>query len=139
MKRLLMALVVGHAAGLGLLLWSSAPVDAQATECGGATMVLEGGTPTPFVLPASRDETLRVEPGAVLLVTSRQPGTAPQQSEVRITVSGLGLSFDFTADLGPGASPDPAQIELPMRYPPTFVGCIVSTGLWSATAPPSVR
>ncbi len=80
-------------------------------------MAIIGGAAPRFVLPAERDGTLRVEPGAVLLVSARQPGAAPERSEVVLTVSGLGLSFDFTADLGPGESSDPVEIDLAEELP----------------------
>ena len=53
---------------------------AQAGACGPTRILVEGGTPSPFVLPAAAGETLVVEPDAVLRVRVEEP---PDDAKLR--------------------------------------------------------
>jgi len=38
------------------------------TDCGGPQIIIEGGNPSPFTLPTQGDETLEIDPEAILTI-----------------------------------------------------------------------
>lgn len=47
---------------LALMQLTSGAAGAQGETCGGATVVVEGGDPSPFTIPTDEGTTLRLEP-----------------------------------------------------------------------------
>ena len=72
---------------------------AQEASCGDAKVIIEGGQPSPFVLPDDADSTLRVEPETVLAISATG---VPRGSKVRVSIPGLGVNIDTEIDsVGP--------------------------------------
>jgi len=69
-------------------------------DCGGATLRIAGGHPSPFLLPAHAGGTLRVRPDTVLNVTGQG---LPPAASVRVAVGGLGSLLGATYDIADGA------------------------------------
>ena len=82
------------------LLLECATVSAQQNKCEGVRIVIEGGEPSPFVLPNGTGHTLKVAPDSVLHI--RAEGFSPG-SNVRWRMRGLGrFSPTFAHELDPG-------------------------------------
>ena len=82
---------------VGVVLVSSTAL-AQSEECDGARIVVEGGEPSPFILPVRSGDTIKVEPDAVVRI--RAEGVLPD-STLRWSVRGFGRRVaDFTHELG---------------------------------------
>ena len=88
--------------GMVAFLLASATASAQERECGGARVVIEGGEPSPFVLPRRAGDTLNVGPQSVLLIRAENSSSG---STVRWGVRGLvGHIATFIHELGPVAA-----------------------------------
>lgn len=88
--------------GMVAFLLASATASAQQGECGGARVVIEGGEPSPFVLPSRAGDTLNVGPHSVLLIRAENLSSG---STLRWGVRGLGGYIPtFTHELGPVAA-----------------------------------
>ena len=59
-------------------------------DCGGPQIVIEGGQPSPFTLPAQADETLKIEPGAVLTIRGVD---LPADTSLHWGIQGLGTEL----------------------------------------------
>ena len=82
------------------LLLPRAVAMAQSDTCQGALVIVEGGQPSPFVLPNNEGGTLRVEPDAVLLISAED---IPPDASVRWSVAGFGTDIaTVTRDLSAG-------------------------------------
>ena len=116
MKRYLVLVLSAFAVALilaALLLVTTGPAKAQGDTCDGASVVIQGGDPSPFVLPSDAGSTLRVQSDTVLRLGATKPAPAPASRQVRLNLSGLGFDLEgVTADLGPGAGLDRVQVDV---------------------------
>lgn len=69
---------------------------AQEPGCGISRVIIEGGSPSPFALPDNAEETLNVDPDAVLLVRGENP---PPNATIRLSLSGTGFTLDRVIEL----------------------------------------
>ena len=99
-------------AGLGVfaavLCWlmSSGVAEAQDASCAGARVIIEGGEPSPFVLPDGVGRTLRIEPSATLTLRGEN---LPPGASLRLAVAGLGV--DVSINVG-NLSSGEAQVRV---------------------------
>lgn len=75
------------------VLWLTAP-SAHAHEgthgCGGPEIIIEGGQPSPFTLPSQADETIKIDPDAVLTIRGVN---LPVDAKLHWGVQGLGTEL----------------------------------------------
>lgn len=83
-----------------------ATVSAQGGACGTSRVIIEGGDPSPFVLPDNAGDTLKVDPQAVLLVRGEN---LPPNSTLRLGLSGIGVGLN--REIGPVGT-TPVSIDL---------------------------
>jgi hypothetical protein len=100
--RLVRLLTVAAVVSQVAFLCTTAVASAQHVECGGAHIVIEGGEPSPFVLPENAGGTLEVAPDSVLHIHAEG---LPSGSIVRWGVRGLGDLFPTSTDeVGAGSA-----------------------------------
>lgn len=78
------------------VLGAARPALAQEGACGYARVIIEGGDPSPFILPDHAGATLRVDPQTVLSI--RAEGVPPG-SEVSVQVVGIGVLIDIAGEV----------------------------------------
>ena len=83
-----------------------ATVSARGEDCGTARIIIEGGEPSPFVLPDDAGETLRVDPDATLLFSGEE---LPDNATIRLGVQSLGVDID--REIGPLGT-NPVEIDV---------------------------
>ena len=90
-----------------------APATVQTETCDGATVVIEGDDPSPFILPAGEGATLRVEPDSLLRVSAEDTRDPPARRQVQLSIVGFGFTLDaITRDVGTGPDSDPIEMDL---------------------------
>ena len=96
---------------------------AQTDECNGAFIRIEGGEPSPFIVPTHDDNTLRVEPDGFIRISVEDPNPPPQRREVRLTVVGFGFDIgDITREIDPTPGSAPVEIDLDDELPSNIRG-----------------
>lgn len=96
---------------------------AQTDECNGAFIRIEGGEPSPFIVPTHGDNTLRVEPDGSIFISVEDPNPPPQRREVRLTVVGFGFDLgDITREIDPSPGSAPVEIDLDDELPSNIRG-----------------
>jgi hypothetical protein len=68
-----------------------ATASAQEAGCETSRIIIEGGNPSPFVLPDNAGETLRLNPTTVLKVSGEN---FPPNATIRWSLSGIGVTID---------------------------------------------
>ncbi|MEE9247253.1 MAG: hypothetical protein V3U79_00965, partial [Dehalococcoidia bacterium] len=97
---------------------TASEVTAQTDECNGAFIHIEGGEPSPFIVPTHGDNTLRVEPDGLILISVEDQKPPPQQREVSLTVVGFGFDLDkITREIDPAPDSTPVEINLDDELP----------------------
>ena len=84
-----MAIVVSKALVASLTTVSTA--SAQEGVCETSRVIIEGGNPSPFILPDNAWDTLTVDARAILLVRGEN---LPPNASLRWSLSGIGVSLD---------------------------------------------
>jgi len=98
--RLVRLLAVAAVVGQVAFLCTTAVASAQHVECGGTRIVIEGGEPSPFVLPDNAGDALEVAPDSVLHIRAE---ALPSGSTLRWGVRGLADLFPTsTNEVGAG-------------------------------------
>ena len=97
----LLAVVLAVCFGLLVVFLPRAMAWAQGEHCDGARVVVDGGQPSPFILPDHEGATLRIQPDAVLLIRAEN---VPADPSVRWSVAGLGADIAAVSrDMSSGA------------------------------------
>lgn len=74
---------------------------AKVPDCGEARVVLEGGTPSPFVLPQMAGQTLEVDPEQPVTLRGEN---VPPGAQLRLSVAGLGGRAGVTRGVSGGVT-----------------------------------
>jgi len=107
-----------HAAVLTALLFTllaalaPLPAIAQGPECGGARVVLEGGSPSPFTLPQMAGRTLTADPEQPVTLRGEN---VPPGAQFRLSVAGLGGLVGITRDVSAGVTTIRIADYLPLK------------------------
>jgi hypothetical protein len=91
---IIMLTVVGLFAAIVLGSLAPETVEAQAVTCGGASMSVEGGEPSPFVLPRDSGSTVTMPPDSVLFISASDTGEPPDRREIRLSIVAFGYRID---------------------------------------------
>ncbi len=106
------------------LLFPPEVVSAQEGACNGASILIKGGEPTPFVIPRDEGDTLRVQSDSPLLLSLANSKTRPLQDpkiEVRVLISGIKLDA-FTREVNPDPNSEPTIVTLGDEIPSAMRG-----------------
>ena len=109
---------------LAIFLTTFQSVSADEDACNGASMTIEGGDPSPFVLPRDQGQTIKIEPNSVLLIGMTGSRTTPfQDPEIAVRVMASGIEIiSVTTPLGTGDNPEPIPVNLKEHLPPGING-----------------
>ena len=113
-----MLAVVGLFAAIVLGRLAPETVEAQAVICGGASMSVEGGDPSPFVLPRDSGSTVTIPPDSVLFISASDTGEPPDRREIRLSIVAFGYSIDaITEELDPVPGSAPVRVDVGEELP----------------------
>ena len=105
---------------------------AQEVNCNGASMAIQGGEPSPFIIPRDQGQTLTVEPDSILLINlGIGPTTALQAPEIAVRVLASGIEvYSITQALGTGRDLEPITLNLKDQLPAGMKGLYEVQGVF---------
>lgn len=109
---------------LTIFLTTFQPASAQDVNCEGASMAIQGGEPSPFIIPRDQGQTLTVEPDSILLINlGISPTTTIQAPEIAVRVLASGIEvYNITQALGTGRDLEPITLNLKDQLPAGMKG-----------------